>query len=66
MFNQRIRRALDRPVDAAGAQQAAYQRRLAGAETAFERDNHSAREERRDACAAGFGRGGIGQVERQR
>ena len=43
MFNQRIGRTLHRPVDAASAQQAAHQRRLAGCRGRLQGDDHPAR-----------------------
>jgi hypothetical protein len=66
MFNQRVRRALDRPFDAAFAQQPADERRLPRAELTSERDDHSAVKAWRDAGAACFGGSGIRQVQRQR
>ena len=42
MFNQRIGRALHRTRDAGRAQQAAHERRLAGAEVALQRHDHAA------------------------
>jgi hypothetical protein len=65
MFNQRVRRALDRTGDAACAQQPADERRLAGSKLALQRHDHPAMQRRSDARAARLRRGGIGKVNCQ-
>ena len=65
MFNQRVGRTLDRPRNAAGAQQPAHERRLAAAEFAMQRHDIAAAQARREALAGVNGRLGIGQMQRQ-
>ena len=66
MFNQRVRRALDRSADAAATQQPARQRGLAGAEFALKRDQHAAFEQRAEARPEPFGGSGVSKMNGQR
>ena len=62
MLNQSVARTLDRPSLPPRSKQAAHERRLAGAEIALQRDDHSARQHRRDRSARASRRIGIGQM----
>ena len=66
MLNQRVRRALHRPLDATCAQQPAHERRLAAAEFALQRHEHATLQVRREARADALGRRGVRKMEGQR
>jgi len=66
MFNQRVGRTLHRTGDPARAQQAANERRFAGPEVALQRHDHPAAQRGRNARAARFGGGRVGEMQCQR